>query len=762
MKNIQTILKEIFWLEAFREGQQEIIEHIIEGNDTLVFMPTGGGKSLTYQLPALMREGIAIVISPLISLMKDQVDKLKELGIRTEVINSTLSTREKQDILHELKYFQDEGSEGIKFLYIAPERLNSNEFIGILKTCKISLLAIDEAHCISQWGHDFRPSYMKILSFIEELAGWKTARYFPVVGLTATATPKVREDIVGRLGLTKYKSFISGFDRKNICIIVREISAKEEKQKKVEEIIEKTPWIGIIYCSSRKHVIELSDYLISRGIKTGVYKGDLSAEVRDREQNAFMNDQYKVMVATNAFGMGIDKKDVRFVIHYNLPGSIENYYQEIGRAGRDGKMSYAVTLASYGDTKIQEFFIENTYPEKKEILDFYDYLYQKMKLGEGKAERVAKTYVSMASESGVGNDMKVAAIIKILEKYGILRRWLEETDTESDFRGRWLTLLQEKRQHSHVMIDWKRQDLLKEESYHKLEEMKKLLFYPRCRKRYILEYFGDKEDLAHLPQNCGVCDYCLESKKYSTEDIEKMFPLSSYSLILESVKKYDEKFGQVLLVRMLLWSGDKRLEEWHLDDYEHFWALKEYDKETIGAMFDALITENFLFKTSGQYPCIGITELGRAAIFRSQVLKNVHSDMNHFVLQKAGNTKKTSGKSDGKRAASKKSETYKETLNLWKQGKNLQEISKTREISLQTIEQHIIHLYESGELSLFEILKLSELEKLKTVKLLVESDALIDNLALKPIKEILQDEGRSDISYFDIKLALALIEKEDL
>lgn len=179
-------------------------------------------------------------------------------------------------------------------------------------------------------------------------------------------------------------------------------------------------------------------------------------------------------------------------------------------------------------------------------------------------------------------------------------------------------------------------------------------------------------------------------------------------------------------------------------------------------MFDALITENFLFKTSGQYPCIGITELGRAAIFRSQVLKNVHSDMNHFVLQKAGNTKKTSGKSDGKRAASKKSETYKETLNLWKQGKNLQEISKTREISLQTIEQHIIHLYESGELSLFEILKLSELEKLKTVKLLVESDALIDNLALKPIKEILQDEGRSDISYFDIKLALALIEKEDL
>ena len=475
-----------------------------------------------------------------------------------------------------------------------------------------------------------------------------------------------------------------------------------------------------------------------------------------------MEEKAQVIVATNAFGMGIDKANVKTVIHIQLPENIENYYQEIGRAGRDGKMSYAVTLASYGDTKIQEFFIENTYPEKKKILDFYDYLYQKMQLWEGKAERVAKTYVSMASESWVGNDMKVAAIIKILEKYGILRRWLEETDTEQDFRGRGLTLLQEKRQHSHVMIDWKRQELLKNESYHKLEEMKKLLFYPRCRKRYILEYFGDEEDLEHLPANCGVCDYCLEAKKYSSEDIEKMFPLSSYSLILESVKKYDEKFGQVLLVRMLLGSGDKRLSEWHLDDYEHFWALKEYDKETIGAMFDALITENFLFKTSGQYPCIGITELGRAAIFRSQVLKNVHSDMNHFVLQKVWNSKKTAGKSDGKKAAAKKSETYKETLELYKAGNSIPKIAELRDYTVQTIEQHLVQLYISGLLSLFEVLKLSDLEKLKTVKILVESDALIDNSALKPIKEILQDEGRSDISYFDIKLALALKEKGDL
>jgi ATP-dependent DNA helicase RecQ len=761
-KNMEHVLQNTFWLESFREGQEEIISSIVEWNDTLVFMPTGWWKSLTYQLPGIVREGITIVVSPLISLMKDQVDALRELWVRAELINSTLSWAERAEIMHELRYYDSSDEQAVKFLYIAPERLNSNEFIWILKTTKIALIAIDEAHCISQWGHDFRPSYMKIKGFIESL---RDAEHFPVVGLTATATPKVRIDIVERLGLLKYQSFITGFDRKNIILVVREISEKSEKQAKALEIINKTPWTGIIYCSSRKHVIELSDYVISKWVKTWVYKWDLSPEVREAEQNKFMNDQYKVMVATNAFGMWIDKKDIRFVLHYNLPGSIENYYQEVGRAGRDGKMSYGIVLASYGDTKIQEFFIDNTYPEKKQVLDFYDYLYKDFKLWEWKAARVAKTYYVMASESGVGNDMIVWSIIKILEKYNILRRGLEASDSESDFRGRWLTLLQEKRQHSHVLIDWKRQDLLKDESYFKLEQIKRLLFYPWCRKKFILEYFWDEEDLKNLKANCGLCDYCLESWSVSEDDKKKFLPASSYGIVLETVKKYNEKFGISLLVKVLNGSHEARISQWHLDDYDHYGVFSDMTLEMVTALFEALMMEDFLFKTDGKYPCVWVTEYGSAALYKNVHITQNIVDLNSYVMQKVKNTSKKSwSKSSSKSTWRKtpKGQTYKDTLELFKQGISLKDISTQRELWLQTIEGHIAHLYLQGDITLMQVMNMIQLSKAKSVKSVIEQDAILENIELKSIRQKLEEEWKKDVSYFEIKLSLAMIEKWDL
>lgn len=384
MSDIHSILKETFGLEAFREGQEDIIKSVISGNNTIVFMPTGGGKSLTYQVPGIALDGITIVISPLISLMKDQIDKLRERGIASVCINSTIGAQEQRDILEEIRY---PGETPIKFVYIAPERLNSEEFLSVIRRVKVSLIAIDEAHCVSQWGHDFRPSYMKIKDFIkslrnrsgenetdsEEEAGLQSS--IPVIALTATATKKVRADIMDRLGLEKVKEFIYGFDRKNIVMLVREIAKKEEKLEKVAEIIEKTPGSGIVYAASIKNVEEVYSYLKARGVSVGKYTGSMDNISREQGQNDFMDDTVRVVVATNAFGMGIDKKDIRFVIHYNLPGSIESYYQEIGRAGRDGRMSIAVIIASFSDTKIQEFFVENSNPEKKEIFDFYDYLY---------------------------------------------------------------------------------------------------------------------------------------------------------------------------------------------------------------------------------------------------------------------------------------------------------------------------------------------------------------------------------------------------
>lgn len=746
---LKNILRDSFGLDDFREGQQEIIESIIAWNNTLVYMPTGGWKSLTYQLPWVTLDGVAIIISPLISLMKDQVDKLNELWIRAELINSTLSQIEKSEILHELSLWK---KNTIKFLYIAPERLWSKEFLQVLQTVKISLLAIDEAHCISQWGHDFRPSYMKIKGFIEDL---QENNSFPIVGLTATATKKVRVDIIDRLWLEKYNSFISGFDRKNIVLIVRELSAKDEKQEKTLEIINKTPGVWIIYCSSRKHVIELSQYLISKWIKTWIYKWDLSAEKREEEQNKFMNDEYKVMVATNAFGMGIDKKDIRFVIHYNLPGSIENYYQEVGRAGRDGRKSFWVVLASYGDTKIQEFFIENTYPSKKEVLDLYHYLYKWFKLREWKGTSIAKTYYTLSSESGIWNDMKVASIVKILEKYGILERWLESG--VEDFRWRGMTLVQEKRQDSHILIDWKRQKNLEMEAYYKLEEIKKLLFYPSCRKRYILEYFGDEEDLKKLGKNCGLCDYCLESKNYNAEDVKKFLPVSAYSLVLETVKKYNEKFGQTLLVWVLIWSKEKRITEWNLDLYEHYNALWEYSKEVVTAMFDVLKEEDFLFVTDGQYPCIGVTQVWSVAIRKNSYLTARIEDLNGFVMRKSSSKKQKS--SSHKPSAQKRVvwATYDETLTLFKKKKTLKEIAASRELSRQTVESHIVNLYESGKISLLEVLGMIDLDDAKSVK-----EVSSEGKGLKDIKENLEKQWKKKISYFEIKLALAMMEKWDL
>jgi ATP-dependent DNA helicase RecQ len=762
-KSLHTILKKSFWLQSFREGQEEIIQSVIDENDTMVYMPTGWGKSLVYQLPTLMKSGITIVISPLISLMKDQVDKLTYLGIHAALINSTLSQLEIENILQEVQ-FANTSRNPLKFVYIAPERLGSTVFKRAFSDTRIALVAIDEAHCISQWGHDFRPSYMKIRDFIEMLHQGKT-RNFPIVALTATATPRVREDIRERLGLTVYKEFVRGFDRKNIVIVVREISAKEEKQKKVLEILGKTPGTGIIYCSSRKNVIELTEYLQSKWLKVGSYKGDMNPELREREQNAFMSGQYKAIVATNAFGMGIDKADIRFVIHYNLPGSIENYYQEVGRAGRDGKKSFWVVLASYGDTKIQEFFIDNTYPSKEEILTVYDTLYHGIPLWSGQWTSIQKTYLSLAKESGLDSDMKMGSALKILEKYNILKRGIDEDEMESDFRGRGLTLLQEKRIHSHILVDWKRQESLKDEAYFKLEQIKKLLFYPSCRKRFILSYFWDSEDLEKLGENCGMCDFCLEKQHIKIENVEKIIPVSSYEIVLETVKHYDEKFGITLLAKVLSGSSEKKITEWKLDLYEYYAVFGEYELDSIVALFQALIEFGLLVKTGGKYPLVTLSGAGQTALRREKYLVELLPELNTYVVQQVGTQifkKWNSPKKSGSVWKTHSGQTYTETLLLLQKWLSVQEVAGERKLSPQTVESHIIELYRRGEYALMYILNLTDLEKLKRVKSVFRSLIVAETGWLKALKEKLEADGRKDISYFDIKLALAMMEKGDL
>ncbi len=747
MLDLQNTLKTYFKLDNFRNNQESIIKSVLDKKDTLVFMPTWWWKSLTYQLPWVILDWLTIVISPLISLQKDQVDKLNSLKIRSEVLNSTLSNIEKIMILEEISLWNS-----IKFLYVAPERLYDKEFLETIKNIKISQIVIDEAHCISQWWHDFRPSYLKIKDFINDL---REKTIFPIIALTATATPKVKQDIIKRLWLEIYNSFTSWFDRKNLGFIVREISKEDEKLQKVLEIIQKIPPFWIIYCSSVKNVSKVYQFLLWEWIRVWIYNWEMNWNLREKEQNNFMNWNYDVIVATNAFGMWIDKADIRYVIHYNLPWSIENYYQEVWRAWRDGKNSYWIILASYQDTIIQEFFIENSYPPKEDILKFYNYLYKDFELWDGKNHIILKTYNSMAIESGVWSDLKVWSILNIMQKYDILKKWYNDFWEQNDFRWRWITLLLPKLKEENIPILWMHQELLKNESYFKLEQVKKLLFRPGCRKKFILEYFQDEDDLKNLKNNCQTCDYCIDQKKMEKMEIKDIIPYNQYILILEFIKRFDNKFWSQILAWILTWSKEKKLTDWNLDLDKDFWSFEIYSKNFVLAIFDTLIENEFLYKSSWQYPKIGLTSNWINALFNTKIIIDNFDKLNNLLYFKTRFLEKKDEKI--KKIKVEKIDTYTETLNLLKENNSLKEISVKRELWLQTIEDHIVKLYQFNKLTLSEIIKFSNIEKLKKVKNVIKNNSLeVDKL--KPIKELLE----SDISYFDIKLAISMIDKKDL
>jgi len=551
-----------FGLSEFRPGQRAVIDAVFAGRDCLCIMPTGGGKSLCYQLPAVARSGVTFVVSPLIALMKDQVDSMHRQGISATFINSSLSPSEQYERLQAMQAGKYD------LVYVAPERLRNDRFLEAIASIQVQMLAVDEAHCISQWGHDFRPDYQRLGRFRKKLGNPQT------IALTATATTLVREDIARCLELSDPATFVSGFARTNLSLFVETPHGAGAKDQRLLQFLEHTPGCGIIYAATRKNCEKLVE-LLRENLKrpTAFYHGGLEPNQRRLIQDQFMSGQVPIIIATNAFGMGVDKPDLRFVVHYQLPGSLEAYYQEVGRAGRDGDESRCLLLFSHQDRFIQEFFIENNYPSRSVVQSVYQFLLAQ----EHDPIELTLQEIKEALNISIGTE-GIATCQKILEQSGVLERmdskqnlasvrvdsdqprltdavkremknarrvlaalepmladrryervyfnlpWLvsrtelkaeavskalrdlcrlEFFDYVAPFRGRAVHFRRRDLAFNDLKIDFSELERRKKAEYDRLERVLDYCRTPRCRQSDILQYFGDRDQ-----GRCGKCDSC--------------------------------------------------------------------------------------------------------------------------------------------------------------------------------------------------------------------------------------------------------------